>query len=102
MTKWFIKKICIATDDNPSFPNASHTYILGKRQNVLMSKVDNDVNNYKNWVIEEDKRNDSRFIEEFGYSSKKMAESVVARSLKHFYEKDRFWNFNYEIVSFDI
>lgn len=102
MTKWFIKKTCIATNDNPSFPNAVQTYILGKKQNILMNKVDKDVNGYRNWITEEDNRNNSRFIEEFGYSSKKMAEFVVVESLKQFDEKDRFWNFNYEIISFDI
>ena len=102
MTKWFIKKTCIATEDNPSFPRAVHNYIYGKRQNLILNKVVKDVNGYSNWIVQSDRTKDSDFLEEFGYNTKKMAESILARSLKHPTIKDKFWNEEYSIISIDI
>ena len=98
MTRWFIKKTCTATDDNPSFPGAVEEYIYGKRQNIICNKVVKDVNGYSNWSIHRDRSNDKEFLDEFGYGTEKMAEVVLTRLLKHPVIKDRFWDDTYEII----
>ena len=102
MTKWFIEKICVAKNDNPSFPGAIHRYIYGKKQTIVCNKVIRDVNNYSGWVSQSDRSSDKDFLNEFGYHSKKLAESVLVRQLKHLPEKDRYWDDKYKIIEIDI
>ena len=45
---------------------------------------------------------DKDFLNEFGYHSKKLAESVLVRQLKHLPEKDRYWDDEYKIIEIDI
>lgn len=98
MTKWFIQKICMATEDNPTFPNAVHEYIFGKNKTIIVSKVTKDYNDYKKWVVEEDHCTDIDFLNNYGYISKKMAEKVLAKHLKHF-KDEKFWYAEYKIIS---
>lgn len=102
MNKWFIKKICTASKDNPSFPEAEQVIIYGKGQNILLNKVIKDVNNYSQWIPQKDDTLNSDKMLNYGYCSKGIAETILAKSLKRDIESDRFWEFVYKIVSYNV